>query len=56
LDEWVVLQRKGGNLLARNSTNSKREFDDFKFTGLSNFDFFASEFLLQEENGASINE
>jgi len=49
LDEWSVLQREGGRVRVRNYQNSKEVFDEFKFTGLNNFDFFASEFLTQQE-------
>lgn len=40
LDEWTVLHRTGGAVHVRNHENSKEIFDDFKFTGLSNFSFF----------------
>lgn len=40
LDEWTVLHRTGGAVHVRNYENSKEIFDDFKFTGLSNFSFF----------------
>jgi hypothetical protein len=37
-----------------NTHNSKEIFDDFKFTGLNNFDFFATQFYIEgfgdEEN------
>lgn len=44
LDEWSVLIRKGCVVRAKNIKNSKEEFDDFKFTGLSNFTFWESEY------------
>lgn len=40
LDEWTVLQRKSQVVEVKNYTNSKDHFDQFKFTGLSNFSFF----------------
>lgn len=49
LEEWTVLQRVGHSVRVRNYANSKEIFDEFKFTGLSNFDFFATEFLESEE-------
>lgn len=40
LDYWAVLERTGRTVKAFTSRNSPKEFDDFKFIGLSNFDFF----------------
>ncbi|KVF71008.1 hypothetical protein WS75_22795 [Burkholderia sp. FL-7-2-10-S1-D7] len=40
LDEWTVLHREGSTVHVRNKENSKAAFDEFKFTGLSNFSFF----------------
>ena len=40
LNYWVVLQRTGHNVKAFTARNSPKEFEDFKFIGLSNFDFF----------------
>jgi hypothetical protein len=45
LEEWSVLQRAGNRVRVRNYENSKEIFDEFKFTGLNNFDFFATDFL-----------
>lgn len=45
LEMWTLLQREGGDTHLYNYTNSKREFDEFKFTGLNNFDFLAVDFL-----------
>ena len=45
LKEWSVLQRAGNRVDVRNYENSKQVFDEFEFTGLSNFDFFATDFL-----------
>lgn len=44
---WNILQRNGGIVTAINVKNSAEKFRDFKFTGLSNFDFFASDYLEQ---------
>jgi AAA15 family ATPase/GTPase len=49
LNEWLVLQRKGGNVSVRNYDNSKELFDEFKFTGLSNFSFLEMDFLNNNE-------
>jgi len=40
LAEWTVLHRKGHIVHVSNHENSKTAFDEFKFTGLSNFSFF----------------
>ena len=39
LEEWSVLQRKNNHVAVRNYENSRALFDEFKFTGLSNFSF-----------------
>ncbi len=49
LEEWSMLQRIGGLVKVHNYENSKEVFDDFKFTGLSNFDFLASDFINEQE-------
>jgi len=45
LEYWSVLKREGGVVSMYNSRNSKELFDEFKYLGLNNFDFFASDFL-----------
>jgi hypothetical protein len=45
LQEWSLLQRTGGQVRVRNYENSRAIFDEFKFTGLSNFDFLATDFI-----------
>jgi AAA15 family ATPase/GTPase len=54
LDYWSVIERKAGLAKLHNIHNSKEIFDDFKFTGLNNFDFFATQFYIEgfgnEEN------
>lgn len=40
LEEWTVLHRTASVVHVRNPDNSKAAFDEFKFTGLSNFSFF----------------
>lgn len=50
LNEWLVLQRQGGRIRVRNYENSKTLFDDFKFTGLSNFSLLEMDFLNDHES------
>lgn len=40
LEEWAILQRTGSHVRVKNYKNSKEIFEEFKFTGLSNFSFF----------------
>lgn len=42
---WTVLTKKNGHIRVYNYENSKKKFDDFKYSGLSNFDLFASDYL-----------
>jgi hypothetical protein len=44
---WNILQRKGKTISCLNHQNSPSLFRKFRLTGLSNFDLFASDFLLQ---------
>ena len=48
LQDWTVIRRAGGQANIYNYENSKRHFDDFKFTGLNNFDFLAMDFLSED--------
>jgi|WetSurMetagenome_2_1015567.scaffolds.fasta_scaffold68996_1 hypothetical protein len=45
---WNVLKRKGEKITSLNYSNSKLKFDKFKYTGLTNFDFFSSDYLLEK--------
>ena len=45
LEEWSFLQRKGSAVSVRNIVNSKERFEEFKFTGLSNFSFLEMDFI-----------
>ncbi len=45
LTYWQIISRLGGVVKINNIHNSKKTFDQFKFTGLNNFDFFSSDFL-----------
>jgi hypothetical protein len=52
LKYWSVIHRHGGKCKVFNYENSKKIFEDFAYTGLSNFDFFSTEFYekgLEEE-------
>jgi len=52
LEEWTVLQRDKNVVKARNHQNSRAAFERFESTGLSNFDFFATDFLEEVEGEA----
>lgn len=43
LENWTILTRKGHVVKSYNKENSAQEFDDFKFMGMNNFDFFTSD-------------
>lgn len=47
LKYWNILQRKGDKVTAINIYNSHELFEDFEFTGLSNFDLFSSDFIAR---------
>lgn len=49
LKYWNVIRRDGKNVYSLNYHNSGKEFDEFKFTGLSNLDFFTSDYLSNEK-------
>jgi energy-coupling factor transporter ATP-binding protein EcfA2 len=44
IDYWSILNRDGGKCRSYNYKNSKEIFDEFKLTGLNNFDLFSSNF------------
>lgn len=44
LEEWSVLQRVGNRVRVLNNDNSRVLFEEFKFTGLSNFSFLEMDF------------
>jgi hypothetical protein len=48
LEHWTVLQRNSGIVKAFNYQNSKSLFDDFKYLGLNNFDFFSGEYFAEK--------
>jgi len=45
IENWAVIVREGHKISLYNYENSKEIFEEFKFTGLNNFDFLASEFF-----------
>ena len=45
LKYWNILQRDETKVVAINKTNNPELFENFKFTGLSNFDLFSSDFI-----------
>ncbi|MBD2725270.1 ATP-binding protein [Nostoc sp. FACHB-892] len=47
LEYWSVIERKPGLAKLHNIDNSKQIFEDFKFTGLNNFDFFSTQFYVE---------
>jgi ABC-type multidrug transport system ATPase subunit len=57
IENWAVIMREGHKISLYNYENSKEIFEEFKFTGLNNFDFYASEFFRsgfsdEEEDGS----
>lgn len=46
LEYWSVIHRIKNRSVFYNYTNAKQTFDDFAFTGLNNFDFFATDFFI----------
>jgi energy-coupling factor transporter ATP-binding protein EcfA2 len=48
LEYWQVIQRNGGECKVYNYQNSKEKFDEFKYMGLNNFDFLATDYLNSE--------
>jgi ABC-type multidrug transport system ATPase subunit len=45
IENWAIIMREGHKISLYNYENSKEIFEEFKFTGLNNFDFYASEFF-----------
>ncbi|XOU95078.1 MAG: AAA family ATPase [Candidatus Kerfeldbacteria bacterium] len=50
IELWLIINRVGGKCSILNYENSKKLFDEFKYTGLNNFDFFTNNFYLRDEN------
>ncbi|MFZ5941712.1 MAG: AAA family ATPase [Bacteroidota bacterium] len=51
IKHWAIIQRDGNKISLFNYENSKEIFEEFKFTGLNNFDFYASEFFKSGFSG-----
>ncbi|MCP4353873.1 MAG: ATP-binding protein [Desulfobacterales bacterium] len=47
LKYWSVIQRIPKKALFYNYQNSRKTFEEFQYTGLSNFDFLSSEFYIE---------
>lgn len=47
LNYWSILQRDGSKVSAINHMNHPELFEDFSFTGLSNFDLLSSDFIAR---------
>lgn len=47
LKYWSIIERKRHVSAFHNYHNAREIFDDFKYTGLNNFDFLATDFYLQ---------
>lgn len=45
IEHWNVLRRNGIEITALNEKNNPELFENFAFTGLSNFDFFSSDYI-----------
>ncbi len=43
IDLWHILDREGSRVYVSDKSSSPNQFSDFKYSGLSNFDFFALE-------------
>jgi len=50
LKYWSVIERYPKKSVFYNYCNSKETFDDFKYTGLNNFDFLATDFYIKGFN------
>lgn len=46
---WNILTREKSMIKTANYQNNKEKFDEFKFTGLSNFDLFSSDYLMENK-------
>lgn len=47
---WSIVERKGGRVSYVNSRNAKDSFDDFRFSGLNNFDFYSKNFYTVRDS------
>lgn len=49
LKYWHIVQRDGVVISTISQSNSPELFENFKYTGLSNFDFFSSDFIKRQQ-------
>lgn len=49
LQYWNILQREGSTVTAISKETNPELFNDFEFTGLSNFDLFSSDFIARHK-------
>lgn len=49
VDYWTVLSRSLSSVRAFNKVSNPKAFEDFKFSGLQNFDFFSMELATETE-------
>lgn len=52
LESWTCLRRTGGKVEILNHINAKNLFDEFKLTGLSNFDFLTTGYFSESDEDA----
>lgn len=50
LEMWTVLNRTGSIVKGYNIHNAAKKFEQFRFTGMSNFDLFATGYLFSDES------
>lgn len=53
LKYWNILQREGSEVSSIDVVKNPDLFNDFLFTGLSNFDFFSSDYITRRKNGCN---
>lgn len=51
LKYWNILQREGSEVSSIDIIKNPDLFNDFLFTGLSNFDFFSSDYITRKKGG-----
>lgn len=49
VESWCILQRRGSEVSSFTIASHKKMFEDFKYSGLSNFDFFRSHAFVEHE-------
>ena len=49
LEHWTILEQEGELTRVVNYRNARERFEEFKFTGLCNFDFFSMDFAGEED-------